>query len=60
MKHKILAHLQKYGEANTSFLANLVDAPEASVRRTIQTLRREGYNISFNDGYGYRLYSKNG
>lgn len=58
MKEMILVALKQANDfVSTQRLANLVDAPEASVRRCIQTLRKMGYNISFNDGDGYKLWS---
>ena len=42
----ILSTLQS-GSATVYTLAGLLDCPEASVRRDIQALRREGHNITF-------------
>lgn len=45
------------GEQTSSSLACACDSPEASVRRTIQTLRRDGFNIAFAGAptYVYRM-----
>ncbi len=38
--------LSQGGEASASQIAFQLDCPQASVRRSIQELRREGWNIS--------------
>ncbi len=54
-KIKVLAILIK-GAQSSAGIARILDVPEASVRRDIQALRRDGHNISFagNDSL-YRL-----
>lgn len=55
---QILCVLQQAGAwgATSSEIAQKVGAPEPSVRRSIQTLRREGHNISFAGDMGlYRM-----
>jgi len=47
---------QQYTGVTTSEIAFVTGAPEASIRRDIQSLRRQGYNISFASPNGvYRL-----
>lgn len=47
---------QKTVEFTAGLLAFDFNVPEPSIRRAIQVLRREGFNISFalNGGYVYR------
>ena len=54
---RILTLLRRDIKVSTSTLAAEVDAPEASVRRDIQVLRRQGYSIGYatDDGL-YRYY----
>jgi biotin operon repressor len=47
-KDCILKALQS-GEESASNLARVCECPQASVRRTIQELRRDGFNIAFAD-----------
>ena len=42
----ILSTLQS-GSATVWTLASMLDCPEASIRRDVQALRREGHNIAF-------------
>lgn len=53
----VLYHLQHgnhYGDT-TSSIEHLTGYPQPAIRRTIQELRRLGYNISFGSGvYRYR------
>jgi len=48
MKKKILSLLET-GEQTTSSISLILNVPEPSIRRAIQELRRDGYNISFAD-----------
>lgn len=48
MKKKILNLLQT-GEQTTSSMSLVLGVPEPSIRRAIQELRRDGYNICFAD-----------
>lgn len=48
-KECIIRALQTGGEESASNLARICDCPEASIRRTIQELRRDGHNIAFAD-----------
>lgn len=54
----ILEALKNYGKQNSFDLSNRISTgignsvPEASIRRDIQILRRQGWNISFADFYG--------
>lgn len=54
---QILSLLQS-GRSTTSTLSYLLDAPEPSIRRDIQQLRREGHNISFADANGVYCYER--
>lgn len=47
-QRKIL-QLLSVGGHNTTSLAREIGAPEPSIRRSIQTLRANGWNISFAD-----------
>ncbi len=56
--YAILGVLKDYGYfgVTASHISSLIDAPEPSIRRSIQTLRREGFNISFASPTGrYRM-----
>lgn len=44
---KIILRLLRSGEQALYTLAREIDAPEATVRRLIQELRYDGYNIAF-------------
>lgn len=48
--------LTKVGTVTLGTLVLMTDAPEASIRRSIQTLRKQGHNITFglNGEYTYR------
>lgn len=46
-KDRILDIFQRMYRVSLSSLAVALGAPEASIRRNIQELRREGHNISF-------------
>lgn len=52
----VLAHL-RYSEQSAHALGKLLDVPPASIRRAIQELRANGYNVAFADGKGgpYKL-----
>ena len=52
---QILAALERDHEVSLWALANTLYAPEASIRRDIQALRRAGHNIAFGLGGSYRL-----
>lgn len=55
-QYLILDIFDAKGSATTSEIAFETGAPEASIRRDIQALRRAGYNISFASPNGvYRL-----
>lgn len=54
---QVLEELQRASFTYMSNLAHWVGAPEASVRRSIQELRRLGYNITA-DEWGVRLWNK--
>jgi biotin operon repressor len=43
----VLAALRKYGSMSDSQLALVTGQPQASCRRTVQSLRAQGYNITF-------------
>jgi len=53
-KERIIERL-KLGEDSSANLAKVLDCPEASIRRDIQSLRRDGWNITF-AAYGTDLY----
>ena len=46
-KDRILTIFQALYRVSLDYIASSIGAPEASVRRDIQGLRREGHNISF-------------
>ncbi len=46
-RQRDILHLLETGGRTSSELAHLLDAPEPSIRRSIQTLRKAGWNISF-------------
>ncbi len=48
-KDRIIAHLQSGHVDSAANIARILDCPEASIRRDIQALRRDGFNISFSD-----------
>ncbi len=56
-RNDCILHALQTGEQTTSQLALICDSPEPSVRRSIQELRRDGYNISFAGAptYIYRM-----
>lgn len=56
-KTRIIGILQVGGVESAANLARILDCPEPSVRRDIQSLRRDGWNISFaaHDESLYRL-----
>lgn len=59
-QQQILSYFGSRGQATSSELAFETGAPEASIRRDIQALRRAGYNISFASPNGvYRLGPSN-
>lgn len=45
-RQRTIVGILRDGSATTQTMAQTLDAPEASVRRNIQELRREGYHIS--------------
>ena len=49
-RQQILDILRK-GSTQTGLIADILGAPEPSVRRDIQTLRAEGHYIEYVDGY---------
>lgn len=56
-KETIIKHLLQGNVESAANLARILDCPEPSVRRDIQSLRRDGWNISFaaHDESLYRL-----
>ena len=54
----IVNYLRVSGETSVQALASAVNAPQATVRRNIQVLRKNGYNIQSTEqgtGWTYRL-----
>ena len=53
-QERILYYLGQ-GDQTVHTLASILDAPEASIRRDVQVLRRNGHNIAFalNGEYRY-------
>lgn len=48
-RQREILRLIAYGGYNSTALAQQLEAPEPSIRRSIQTLRSQGWNISFAD-----------
>lgn len=54
----ILNVLQRDRRATSYTLASIIDAPEASVRRDIQAIRRAGHRVSYaTDMHEYELFN---
>lgn len=56
-REQVLRYLEAWAQQSgirASQIAQALNAPEPSIRRDIQVLRRQGYNISFAGENGYR------
>ena len=54
-QNQILKLLERDREISASWLSFEVGAPEASIRRDIQVLRRNGHNVAFGLNGSYRI-----
>lgn len=59
-RNQQILHMLQDGPHTSSSLAQVLECPEPSVRRSIQELRRDGYNISFADYTGLYRWASNG